>query len=58
MPEMHSRQPVFTYSACGPFTKNKKRIQKHKSRKFKIYLSKRHDYLFKAATFSALLTFT
>ena len=25
MPEMHQRQP--TYSACGPFTKNKKRIQ-------------------------------
>ena len=31
MPEMHLRQPVFTYSACGPFTKNKKkRIQKFK----------------------------
>ena len=28
MPEMHLRQPVFTYSACGPFTKNKKRIEK------------------------------
>ena len=25
-PEMHLRQPGFTYSACGPFTKNKKRI--------------------------------
>ena len=24
MPEMHLRQPGFTYSACGPFTKNKK----------------------------------
>ena len=23
MPEMHLRQPGFTYSACGPFTKNK-----------------------------------
>ena len=23
MPEMHLRQPVFTYSACGPFTKSK-----------------------------------
>ena len=30
MPERHSRQPGFTYSACGPFTKNKKRIQKFK----------------------------
>ena len=23
MPEMHLKQPEFTYSACGPFTKNK-----------------------------------
>ena len=23
MPEMHLRQPRCTYSACGPFTKNK-----------------------------------
>ena len=28
MPEMHLRQPGFTYSACGPFTKNKERIKK------------------------------
>ena len=28
MPEMHLRQPRFTYIACGPFTKNKERIQK------------------------------
>ena len=28
MPEMHLRQPAFTYSAFGPFTKNKERIQK------------------------------
>ena len=27
MPEMHLRQPGFTYSACGRFTKHKKRIQ-------------------------------
>ena len=27
MPEMHLKHPGFTYSACGPFTKNKKRIQ-------------------------------
>ena len=25
---MHLRQPGFTYSGCGPFTKNKERIQK------------------------------
>ena len=30
MPEMHLRRPQFTYSACGPFTKNKERIQKFK----------------------------
>ena len=29
MPEMHLKDPnVDTYSACGPFTKHKKRIQK------------------------------
>ena len=28
MPKMHLKQPGFTYSACGPFTKNKQRIQK------------------------------
>ena len=28
MPEMHLRQPGFTYNACGPFSKNKKRIKK------------------------------
>ena len=28
--EMHLRQPAFTYSACGPFTKNRKRKQKFK----------------------------
>ena len=27
---MHLRQPGFTYSACGPFAKNKERIQKLK----------------------------
>ena len=30
MPEMHLKQPGFTYSACGPFTKKKERIQKFK----------------------------
>ena len=28
MPEMHSKQPRFTYSACEVLTKNKERIQK------------------------------
>ena len=30
MPEIHLRQPWFTYDACGPFTKSKERIQKFK----------------------------
>ena len=28
MPEIHLKQPGFTYSACSPFTKNKERIEK------------------------------
>ena len=27
MPEIHLKQPGFTYSACGPFTKNKKEFK-------------------------------
>ena len=30
MPETHSRQPAFLYSACGPFLKNKGKIKKFK----------------------------
>ena len=30
MLEMHLKQPRFTYSTCGSFTKNKERIQKFK----------------------------
>ena len=39
MPEMHLRQPEFTYSAGGPFTKNKERIKK-----FKETQDSRHIY--------------
>ena len=28
MPKIHLKQPSFSYSACGPFTKNKERIEK------------------------------
>ena len=28
MSERHLKQPSFTYSACGPFTKNKERVEK------------------------------
>ena len=27
IPEIHLKQPGFTYSACGPLTKNKEKIQ-------------------------------
>ena len=33
MPEMHLKQPGFTYNVCGPFARNKQRIKnlcKHK----------------------------
>ena len=30
LPEIHLKQPGFTYIACGPFTKNKERIQQFK----------------------------
>ena len=30
MPEIHLKQPGFTYSSSRPFTKNKERIQKFK----------------------------
>ena len=30
IPEMHLKQPGFTYTACGPFTKNEESIQKFK----------------------------
>ena len=28
MPKLHLQQPEFTYSACGPFTKYCKRVEK------------------------------
>ena len=28
MPELHLKQPGFSYSSCGPFTKHRERIQK------------------------------
>ena len=36
MLEMHLKQPGFTYSACGPFTKNKERIEKFMQMKIQI----------------------
>ena len=40
MPEMHLRQPQFTYSACGPFTKHRQRIQKFKETRDTDYIYK------------------
>ena len=40
MPEMHLKQLIFTYSACGPFTKNKERIQKFKETRDTSYIYK------------------
>ena len=40
MTKMHLRQPGFTYSACGPFTKDKKRIQKFKETGDSRYIHK------------------
>ena len=37
MPEMHLRQPRFVYSACGPFTRHKKRIKEFKRTVILIY---------------------
>ena len=37
---MHLKQPGFTYSACGPFTKNKERIQKFKETGDTNYIDK------------------
>ena len=43
MPEMHLKQPGFTYSSCGPFTKNKERIQNFKETGDTSYIYKLLD---------------
>ena len=40
MPEMHWKQPGFTYSACGPFTENKERVEKFKETRDTSYIYK------------------
>ena len=55
MAEMYLKQPGFTYSACGLFTKNKERIQKFKETGDTSYIYKneldktcfQHDIAFK-----------
>ena len=43
MPEMYLRESGFTYSACGPFTINKDRIQKFKEIGDSRYVSNELD---------------
>ena len=40
MPEMHLKQPGFTYSVCGLFTKNKEWTQKFKETEDSRYIYK------------------
>ena len=37
---MHLKKPEFTYISCGPFTKNKKRIEKFKETGATSYIYK------------------
>ena len=41
VPEMHLKEPGFSYSACGPFTKNKEWIQKFKETGDTSYIYKK-----------------
>ena len=40
LPEMHLKQPRFTYNACGPSTKNKERILNFKETRDTSYIYK------------------
>ena len=40
MPEIHLKQPGFTYSAFGPFTKKRERIEKFKETGYTKYIYK------------------
>ena len=40
IPKLHVKQLGFTYSTCGPFTKNKERIEK-------FIQTRNEDYIFK-----------
>ena len=40
MPEIHLKQPRFTYIACGPFKRNKERIQKFEEKEDSRYIYK------------------
>ena len=40
IPEMHLKQPEFTYSVCRPFTKSRERIQNLKKQDIQILFTK------------------
>ena len=40
MPVMHLKQPRFTYSACGPFTKNKEEFKNLCKQELQIIITK------------------
>ena len=40
MPEMHLKQPGFTYSTCGPFTKKKKEFKNLKKQEIQAIFTK------------------
>ena len=40
MLEKHLTQPGFTFSACGPFTKQRKNTKNRRNGRFTIYLLK------------------
>ena len=40
MPEIHLRQPTFTYNICRPFTKNKERIKNLKKEEIQTIFTK------------------
>ena len=44
MPEIHLKQQGFTYSACGPFTKNRERFQKFKETVDTSYIYKKKTW--------------
>ena len=45
LPEIHLKQPGFTYSTCGSFTKNKERIKKTEDSRY-IYRNELHKACF------------
>ena len=40
IPEMHLKQPGFTYNTCGPFTKNKKKLKNLKKQEIQAIFTK------------------